>query len=136
MRGDACPPRPRPSSKRRTAREVTTGCCWPGAISPAASSPRWCGGSSCCPCQLGGPAADGVNFSDERAGDGKVSETLVGEATTSNFVTLQRGSTWASGGRWGRRTSKTQLAIVLRGSQAYADVRPRIEKGNPVQTSN
>jgi hypothetical protein len=50
---------------------------------------------------------DYLEFRDERGGDGKVRETLVGEETTSSFGTFQGGRTCASSSRWGRRASRT-----------------------------
>jgi hypothetical protein len=82
------------------------------------------------PCQQDRPAEEGADFSDERAGDGKVSETSVGKAAVSGAGTLRRRKTAIFRGPWRQPALKTRLNLASRGGRAYADRRLRIEKGN------
>jgi hypothetical protein len=81
------------------------------------------------PFQLSFNAALKVDFRGG-AGDGKVSETSVGEAITPDFGTFKRGRAGPFRGRWRRRASKTRLAIAFGGGQAYVVGRGGVHNGN------
>src|SRR5208337_4390240 len=107
----------------------------PRPVIPAEAAKQWIlepcwAGSLLCPFHRVRPAVGRADFSAERAGDGKVWATSVGEAITPGCGTLKRGRKGSVCGRWRCWTSETRPAIAFGGGQAYLVSRPGVDNGN------
>jgi hypothetical protein len=91
---------------------------------------RWCGVSSCCPCQRDRPASERAHLSDERATDKKVSERSVERGIVPSLRSLRGAEIAPLCGPWRQAAMLTRLTVAFDAGQMYAAERRRSPKWN------